>query len=893
MNYKYIALVFLLLFSCGLSSWWNSSFERRVPITFSATGTAELNLSYYENMKADFSDVVFIKDADNTPMSFWVEYWKNSSFAHVWVNVTDTTAYMYYNSTDATSRSSLIGVSLFGDQPVSTDINTTLWTSTSSANDFKVNTTLFNRYVIQQKTQSTDRYLIGGTNITASGAIKYVYFVRQTGDGHTVYHDFFNMQTSSFANTQRNEIFYCTSDKFLRLYKDNTGTLLCQHTWADHLNGTKYWIRLSIFENATNITLFGQNFSADGSAMWGNAQEGVTSNCSSTSTTYRNGFNGLKYGAYSASLGYYAGLATFSVPQTPITAINGFVETQTGDTITISNPVEGTTALSNYANLNFTIGFTQASYNASIYVDGTFNITANITNSTYSNFTFPLSDGAHTIYIQLTDNASVNKSVTFTLKEYALNSTTDLTDVLATQQLYYYAYLGNYSNSLNPSTNIQVTFNLNGTMYNATYNSTTGTLLTYYALLTMPNVNASIQLNTTAYFNFTGGLRSESTNDTLTVNKIYINNCTAPASMPTATFVAYDEITGTPLTNMNYDLIVTYWIGTSMFNYSFTYTNVTTATLCIYPNYSTIYANVDVAIYNASERYRTNYLVNASLTNVSQQVTTYTFVNSSGSIVTFSLIDQYGNPVSNNYIKVQRYFTANTSWLDVTTLRTNGVGGASTYLIPYDVAYKFLIYNNNTLVRTYDPIYITQGAYQFTTASTTAIDYKYYMNIGVACSWNNATKIFSCTATDPSGLMANARLLVRETRMFGATDLCNSNASGSAVTIICDLNAHSNTTDGFSYAFYTTINSREYLRQSGYFNAPTLSTANYGTSGLIYTAIIVILLFFAGIWSVSLAVVLAYAGLVLSTLIGFIALSVPTLIGLGAVVIIIAYKLRS
>lgn len=108
-----------------LDPWFNVSFGKRKPIEVNTS----INVTYYQmlyyvaydsQMQTDFDDIRFT-DSDDNSLYYWIENKTDSSNAWVWVkgNWTDlngTQAYMYYNSTEATSLSNFTDTMYWSDE---------------------------------------------------------------------------------------------------------------------------------------------------------------------------------------------------------------------------------------------------------------------------------------------------------------------------------------------------------------------------------------------------------------------------------------------------------------------------------------------------------------------------------------------------------------------------------------------------------------------------------------------------------------------------------------------------------------------------------------------------------------------------------------------------------
>jgi hypothetical protein len=105
------ALAFLLLLPVAKADWWNSTWQYRRPITINNTANSNaltdyqvvVNITYNDNMQADFSDIRFI-DTSNNLLSYWIESKVDSSWAYAWIKVPNipassyATIYAYYGN---------------------------------------------------------------------------------------------------------------------------------------------------------------------------------------------------------------------------------------------------------------------------------------------------------------------------------------------------------------------------------------------------------------------------------------------------------------------------------------------------------------------------------------------------------------------------------------------------------------------------------------------------------------------------------------------------------------------------------------------------------------------------------------------------------------------------
>lgn len=562
-------------------------------------------------------------------------------------------------------------------------------------------------------------------------------------------------------------------------------------------------------------------------------------------------------------------------------------EETAGDSVSITTPTEDSINYGRSVNFTFIPDLqSESTANFSLYINGTLNNTFNATDETPYSTLLTLNHGEYVLRIQKATNASINSSVSFYVKEYVINATSDVVNPLITQPVDFYVYVSNYTNRA--TTTVYV--NLDGTTYTASLDSSDGFNQTYYVSLTMPEDADDYNITSTLVLDF-GAYQYNETNITeITVADFSITNCSS--GIQAVLFNIRHEVNESYLTNATFKTIVSYYLGSSFFNYSYTFTNQDNATLCITPNYSTVYANIDVIISKDGYSQRTNYLVNATLTNSSQNITTYLPENTTTTLIDIEVNDEYNLNLVGAYIKVQRYYTSSTSWIDITTLKTDGLGETSVWLVPYTEAYRFLIYEGNTLVKTIDPIYITADSYIFDLIGSAGNDYSVFQGIAVDCSYNEDTKIMRCTATDPSGLMTSATLTVYENKLFGAEVLCTSTATGSAITPTCNLYDVSGFTDNATYIFSGIVDGNTYIFDTGLIG-DIPSSSDFELTGVLATLLLFLTLVLLGSWNPAAAVVLGGVGLIVSQLMGILIISNTVLAIVLFLVILTVYKLRS
>ena len=110
--------------SVSSSDWYDVSWTKRQAIKISHSGSLtdyqiKITVPYDSNMQADFDDIRFTSSDGTTLLSYWLESKTDSSEANFWIKVplitTDTTIYLYYGNSSATSASDPDSTFIFFD----------------------------------------------------------------------------------------------------------------------------------------------------------------------------------------------------------------------------------------------------------------------------------------------------------------------------------------------------------------------------------------------------------------------------------------------------------------------------------------------------------------------------------------------------------------------------------------------------------------------------------------------------------------------------------------------------------------------------------------------------------------------------------------------------------
>ena len=214
---KLVLAVLVAFFLIPVSrAWWNTDWQYRRNITINNAQNSNtltnyqvpINITYNSNMQSDFDDLRFTwynpTEDSETEIPYWIEDKVDSSWAYVWVNVTEipssgtATVYLYYGNPTATSESSIWNVFLYDDFE---DNDISDWTAFGNSFDHGTETINGNVYLYATQPSHTN----------------YNYGLYKNGD----FGDFELIFYTIFTTGQ--------SDQHLVKFRDDTGT-------QDHYN---------------------------------------------------------------------------------------------------------------------------------------------------------------------------------------------------------------------------------------------------------------------------------------------------------------------------------------------------------------------------------------------------------------------------------------------------------------------------------------------------------------------------------------------------------------------------------------------------------------------------------------------------------------------------------
>lgn len=509
-------------------------------------------------------------------------------------------------------------------------------------------------------------------------------------------------------------------------------------------------------------------------------------------------------------------------------------------------------------------------------------IAVNNTNITfYWNYTVYYTDGGSYANTTLQNNHTV-------IYGYSLSALTAGSNYVENQVVPTSATLFNYPQTAT----LALSVNFNGSDTNLSYSSRTGTTDTYIVNLTAPilsNSTESFTLNVTLNITYGGLSRIETTTTSINVYKINFTECATGNTVLNFTF--RDEETRGIMIG---DLEVV--VHTALANYSFDIDNVTSARICMTPNWTSTPANVTVEYINSTTHTkREYYLTNVNL-NMSSIIYTDLYLLTIGLSDPVKIIvkDEAEQPETGVAMKIQRFYASTNSYITVAMVMTDDNGEDMTNLRTNTIFYKFIAERGGSVLTEYAPskipfdsIVSDYATLTFKIVSTSLGDiFNYYGNIASSCTYTNSTTVLRCTATDTSGAVGTFSFLVEQQQALSWATVCSDSDTSSGVTFTCTLGTTANST--YRYVLYAETTDSDVVLESGYLNFRTAPL--FGTMGIFLAFIMFLALCAVGIWNPNVSLTMGGISLIVSFVIGLYTIGIGSLIGLIVAIGIIIKK---
>lgn len=579
--------------------------------------------------------------------------------------------------------------------------------------------------------------------------------------------------------------------------------------------------------------------------------------------------------------------------------------------------------------------------NYTAFLETNFHLLTNITGKLIWNGTdqgtiqYRTVNATHTILTQnvtlplLTTNATLlnhswNMTATYTNATTFTNLTANQTQTAIFA--YYLAANSLSESSINPveGDSLGIFFNITNILQlatisaNATYNGTNVSQMSsvfygygkFNVTITVPNIsgtNATAIINATGWVTFGSRMRTlQSEDDTITVHKIILTNCSTITNTLTMNFFLKDEETDATV-NGTIEMTHNVSNGAVVRSYYFTFSNVTNATVCLNPAFATFNLYSIVQYYAPSYTTRF-YFLNQSISNVVSNISLYLLPNSLSDLVIIFVRDLNNQPLAGKIVKAERYFVGTGTYKTVAQCITaDTTGTCATYLRANDPLYRFIVQEGTDVLLSTSLFQIVPTSFESITSNppypvvlslATAIDTLFFKigDISAGCSLNQTSTVLSCQINDASGLSSTYNFTVyRKTGVADAV-VCNTVTSSSALTFTCTLGTL--TGNYFHYTItrpYTQPNNIVTIQliHSGVYDFRTGLGISWGELGAFLFLLLVGTLFFANIFSPAAAIGASVVGVIVAASIGWITITYPTMITFIVVGLIMIWLTRN
>jgi len=437
----------------------------------------------------------------------------------------------------------------------------------------------------------------------------------------------------------------------------------------------------------------------------------------------------------------------------------------------------------------------------------------------------------------------------------------------------------------------------------ASLSSSAGDLKTFSAIFDTGEANQSQETrNFTAYLTITfqGESRIVNLTGSLNVYKIVLTNCSASSLSQTKAleFFLKDEETDDAINGDIEVNIKTWKTGEITRTYAFSYSGVSQAGVCIYPTWAEYQADA-MLVYEANNYTDRSYYLSTEISQDKKDVYLYLLSQDDSSEVIFKIKDSADNPIEGAIVKILRFYVGENAYKTVAQLKTDYEGKGITYLKANDIYYKYIVEKDGEVLKETNPTLIIcpEGyvcpPYYITLKiiTTEASVWDKLENIAYSCEFNNETNVLRCTVTDTQNIVKTAYLKVEEKKAISWETVCNVSADSSGSTLVCELGNTTNKLYWYWLGVKLTTDETATLYQD-YLNFQS-SLFAWGVSGLVIALVIILTMFFIGIWNPSVAIILGTVGTAISWLLGLLPITYAGLVGLVVVAGILIYKLKS
>ncbi len=467
---------------------------------------------------------------------------------------------------------------------------------------------------------------------------------------------------------------------------------------------------------------------------------------------------------------------------------------------------------------------------------------------------------------------------------------------------YFYYYLNYNSSLINPT----IILNYEGVNYTS-INLGTGDFGVFRSKITIPVVN-STNNNTFKWIIKDNGNTEESINFTQTVNPIILTLCNATYSNKVLNFTYFDESNTLPidasLNSTNINSYFKYWIGDGSvikeYNYERLNAPTNNYTFCTSPyNNSNFTIKSDLELEYSASGYseREYYFIEKELFNSSETISLYLLKDTLGTKF-FHYVRQEIESVPNVLVEIQKFFISTGTFQKIGLKKTDNEGRFVEWL-EQDKRYKYIITTaenvnlseiEKTAICAVTPCEITLQIEEVTLDLFRELEAYFAENVDYNLTYNKTTGYITLNFLDETGTATYWRLNVYKSnfRNESIETICNKFAYSSAGTLDCDISG----TMGEITAKVYISRSPEKLVNFLLVVNETITPA-VGSSGLLASIIILLIIIFTGSRNPSNALIMMPFGLIILKLIGFMPLTWGWIVGITVFILLIMSRMKT
>ena len=450
---------------------------------------------------------------------------------------------------------------------------------------------------------------------------------------------------------------------------------------------------------------------------------------------------------------------------------------------------------------------------------------------------------------------------------------------------------------------MKANINYNDTIYSNDSVSMNATHISLWRTFTAPEIVKETEIIQFS-FNFSNAsYNTNTTNYTQTITRPFVILCNS-SYIQGLRFIFRNETSDFGIVNATMNAHLWFYIGSDMFTYNFTTTNETVR-LCLFPNSTNVSLNGQIQYINSSYSTRDFNFRNMTMDNVSDDFDLYLLDVLESDRVTFSVNNEFGSPYPNVIVEVQRYYPETNSYRSVAAPISDSSGTTNSYLVLYDVYYRFVLKQAGNTLSIITPRLITSSEISLVVNPSVIIDWlKLYGHLTGTCVYNSVTGYINCDYADDSDLVSYMKLRVERHGTLDKVTICDSTNTSMPGSFACFIGA--NTTDTYAYtmsAKLTTGTQDEFRVTAGLIELYTYVSNLFGNcklvgnigmcmEGVAMTLIITLAAAMVGVFSPSTSILMMMGGLGISIYTGMFAISTSMFIGLVFVAGIVIYRMR-